>query len=386
MYIQRRTSLMATLERTPLRWQVSCGLAAIEKCAPAWDELAHDSTFSPTSDALWMRCFWRAFEDDDQSLRLHTLYQGDRLVAVFPLTRSGSIVRKWLSITNVHTPYCLFAINERCLDVVDEALEHLLESADLLELERLPAHGPLHAALVLAARARKLIVTENAQGGDHVIELFGPWEHFQLSLPAKMRRETRRKMKQLERLGRVEFELFASESEINPILEACFELETKGWKGKGGSPIRSHPRTHQFYGELARAAAAAGRFALYVLKFDGRIIAYEYCLRAQGKIDQLKPSFDPNLSRYSPGNVLRYKILQREVDVGEISSYHLGYPSDWKYHWTKRVDPLVRLRIYGRGVRSRLGYYAGPQLRRTLKKSPVARAMISWARKRGWLA
>ncbi len=367
----------------PLHWQVECGIAAIERCAPAWDELAHNNSMSPTADALWMRCFWCAFGDVDESLVLHSAYQRDALVAVLPLRRTGNLLRKWSSISNVHTPYSMFAIDEGGPEVATQIVDHLLASADLFELERMRCNDPLYTALIEAARWHRLPIAEDVQGGDHVIELFAPWDRFLLSLPPKMRRETARKMRQLERVGRVEFELIASEPELTPALEACFELETRGWKGGGGSPIKDDPRTLYFYTELARALAAAGRFALYMLKLDGAIIAYEYCLRAQGKIDQLKPSFDPNYSKYSPGNVLRYRILEKEICDGEISSYHLGTPAGWKYHWTKRVDSLVRLRIYGRGVRSRLGYYTGPQLRGALKKSATLRAAVGWVRRRG---
>jgi CelD/BcsL family acetyltransferase involved in cellulose biosynthesis len=137
-----------------------------------------------------------------------------------------------------------------------------------------------------------------------------------------------------------------------------------------GAPILSDPRSHAFYTRLARASAAAGRFALYLLKLQDRLIAFEYCLRAQRKIDLLKPSYDPELAKFSPGNVLRWLILQHEIALGEIDSYHLGRSSDWKKHWVTRTEPLTRLRIYGPGFRSRLAYHGGPRLRAAVKRLP----------------
>ncbi len=364
-----------------LRWRVSRGLAGLESCASAWDELALRTAQTPTADALWMRCFWRAFGEDDESLFIHSLYRGDSLLAVLPLRRIGCAVRKWVSVTNVHTPYCLIAMDVNDPLVTDEILDHLLGQADMLEIERLPLRAPLHDAFVSAARSRGLVVVENVQGGDHVVDLCTPWERCLASLPTRMRRETGRKMRQLDRLGRVDFEMLTSGPELSSALKSSFELEALGWKGTSGSPIKNAPRTLRFYTDLAQESAARGRFALYSLKFNGRLIAYEYCLRALGKIDQLKPSFHPDFASYSPGNILRYKILQKEVSEGNTSSYHLGSPAAWKRHWTKRVDALVRLRIYGRGARGRLGYYAGPGLRGMLKRSNILRSAAQWARR-----
>ncbi|MHC4294688.1 MAG: GNAT family N-acetyltransferase, partial [Planctomycetota bacterium] len=147
-----------------------------------------------------------------------------------------------------------------------------------------------------------------------------------------------------------------------------------------GSPIIAGTSTRRFYTELAREAAKAQRLAIYTLRVDGELIAFDYCLRGQGKIDVLKESYHPEWSRYSPGNVLRYLLFRHEVERGEVSSYHLGNPSKWKMEWATRVEPLVRLRIYRRGVRGMAGYHCGPRLRATLKKSAALRGAVRWTR------
>jgi CelD/BcsL family acetyltransferase involved in cellulose biosynthesis len=154
-------------------------------------------------------------------------------------------------------------------------------------------------------------------------------------------------------------------------------LEAKGWKGKSGSAIILQRGVHQFYTDLSRSSAEQGRFALYLLKLNGAVIAYEYSLRAQGKIDMLKPSFDPDLSRYSPGNVLRMMILRAEVEKGQIKSYHLGRPSPWKTLWTRRTNALCRLRVFAPRLKARLAYRFGPWTRLMLKRSAVLRGIVT---------
>jgi CelD/BcsL family acetyltransferase involved in cellulose biosynthesis len=369
-------------------WEIDRGLAAIERRASAWNELAHAGSLSPTADAIYMRCFWGAFwgqfGSDDRALVLHSLYEGDRLLAVLPLQRRGRILRAWFSITIVnHTPYTLFAVDENRFDVAGEILEHLLESAEVVEIERIHAEGPLCRALCDAAVSRGLTLIREDDGGDTTIELAGDWEEFRRSLSRNIRETTERKMRKLERLGNLTLEVATAEAGLNEVLTECFELEASGWKGEKGVTLKSRPTWLQFYSELALSSAAARRLALYTLRLDGKLVAYEYCIRAQNKIDMLKISYQPGFGRYSPGNVLRYMILRREIEKGEISSYHLGQPSEWKLRWAKRVDPLTRLKIFRGDVRGALAYGTGPMLRDFLKRSSLFRAAVNRVRRVG---
>ncbi len=366
------------------RWEVGYGLGALERISEDWDALAHGGSVSPTADALWMRCFWGAFGGADGQLALHCLYEGAKLLAVVPLQHRGSLVRTWASVMNTqHTPYWTFAIAEDRGEVGCAILDHLLESTEMIDLKPLRSTGPIRKALIEAGRSRKVVCCQNQFGGDAVIELVGPWESFLRSLPKKVIANTTRRLRNLEKAGKVEFQIVEGGDELTSLLDECFALEALGWKGEYGSPIAVKPSTRRFYTELAKGASAAGRLAIYTLRLDGKLIAFDYCLRAQGKINSLKESYDPKWSNCSPSNVLRYMLLKGEIEKGEISSFHLGWPAEWKLRWATRVEPLVRLRIYRRGPRAMGAYYCGPRLRATLKKSSVARRAVACARALG---
>jgi CelD/BcsL family acetyltransferase involved in cellulose biosynthesis len=361
------------------------GLAGIEQHAREWDALAQASRFSPTADATWMRCFWSAFGDDDRALQIKLLYAGDRLAAVVPVRRTGRLLRTCRSVVNAHAPYWTFALDEQCTEAPGQILDHLLASNDVLVFGPMHCDDRLWDALVSAASARRYAYAREDCDGDLFIDVQSSPDKMLESIPAKMRRETGRKMRQLERLGHLRYEAVTGGSGLMDTLEACLDLELKGWKGVRGTPIRSDPRTYQFYTELCKETAWRNRFALYLLWLDGKLIAYEYSLRAQAKIDMLKPSYDPELSRFSPGNVLRYKVLVDEAEKGEIQTYHLGRPAEWKYQWARQVRPLARLRIYGPSFKSQFGYLTGPALRQSLKRSSGLRRTVGWARRRGWM-
>jgi CelD/BcsL family acetyltransferase involved in cellulose biosynthesis len=258
-------------------------------------------------------------------------------------------------------------------------LDRLLESSDVIDVGPVQPRTALCVALMEAARSRRFPVVEDAAGSEAVIDLRGPWTAFRRSLSQNLEKATARHQRQLQRLGELVFEEVSGGDQLASVLEECFRLEASGWKANHGLPILSGQDTLRFYTELAQRGAAAGVLAVYVLKLEGRLIAFEYCLRAGRRIDMLKISYAPDLARYSPGNVLRYLILKSEIERGRVVTYHMGQASEWKLRWANRVDPLVRLRIYGRGVRARPAYW-GVRLRMLMRNCGPLRAAVRWAR------
>ena len=77
------------------RWEESAGPAAMEALAPAWDDLVRAQGLPFISGALWMCCFWDAFGDGNQVMRVLAGYEDRRLVAIVPLRRTGRMLRIW---------------------------------------------------------------------------------------------------------------------------------------------------------------------------------------------------------------------------------------------------------------------------------------------------
>jgi len=194
---------------------------------------------------------------------------------------------------------------------------------------------------------------------------------------------TLRKKRQLARLGELEFDVVTGGPALQQVLAECFALETLGWKGQRGAPIISQPDTLQFYSELAEASAAAGRLALYTLRLNSTLIAFEYCLRHNGRIDMLKLSYHPRFGHHSPGNVLRLLVLEGEIKSGETRSYHMGLASEWKTRWATRLEPLCWLGIYDRGFRGTVAYLGGTWSGRLRRRTGRLRRRVGRLRDAG---
>lgn len=315
---------------------------------------------SPLADAAWTDSFVEAFGAP-----------GARVHPALPLVHVDGLARAWVSLENEHNPYW---VPPGTLDDADALLPELLRDAEYVFLRRLPVEAPARAALVAAAARRKLpcVQLETVGSGDARLAIAGSWTELRATLPKNFQRDLPRKQRQLERLGPLEYSVLREPgAALEAALAECFDVETRGWKGSEGSPIIRDPRTARFYRALAARSAAAGRFALYLLRLGGEVVAFEYCLRGGGHIEMLKLSFDPRYDKQSPGQVLRMLLLEDEATRGEIRWYHLGRPSEWKLRWASEVAPLCTLRIYGRSPRARAAYLAGPVLRGRLKASPT---------------
>lgn len=367
------------LESDGWRWETAGGPRGIETLAPALDELVRALELPFVSGALWLRCFWSAFGDEDKELSVLAARRDGRVVAIVPLLQARRMLRTWSPVANFHSPSLVFAAESPPAGAAAAVLEQLLQDGDVLDIGPVPPGDGFCGALQEAARSLGLPIVLDTAESDAVIELRGPWEQFRRSLSRNLQQSTARHHRQLEKFGVLAFDEVTGGARLPAVLEECFQLEAAGWKATHGSPILARQDTLRFYTNLAHQAADAGALAVYVLRLDGKPIAFEYCLRAGRRIDMLKISYAPDLARYSPGNVLRQMVLKGEIERGAITIYHMGRASDWKLRWANRVDPTVRLRIFGRSARARFAYY-GARSRVMMKQSAPLRAAVRRAR------
>jgi len=353
-----------------------------------WRTLARRVGLPAIAGPEWTACFHHAFTDYEGSC-LHLLSRGDTLAAVIPLKRQPGVRSRWAAAVHAHVPVWTCAVDVGMPGIGDEILDHLLGSAGALDLEPLSEEDPLFALLVDAARRRGLGVVLTARHPEAIIDLVSPWETFCRTMPGGIKQHMQ-KLRQLERMGELTFSKVGDNHESpEAVLQECFELEASGWKGTEGVPMRARTDTRAFYQALVREASAAGSLALYTLRLDGRLIAFDLGVQSGRRVDGLKISYDPELGRYSPGSVLAVHVLRREIEEGVVHARHFGPATEWKARWTTHTAPLHALRIHRRGPLARLMYGTAPELRERLRHSARVRAALhattgAAARVRAW--
>ena len=276
-------------------------------------------------NSLWSRCDvnypgiraenianWMNQFAPQSDLILNTVWDDERLVAALPLFDKGQKfgMANW-SLTSNCWAVCgdLLLDPEYSSDLLCEQLVDGLEqeSWSLIKFEGIANKSNRWQSFSRALKAKGHVARESCGGPIAVTDVLQDWSAYQASWSSNHRAATRKGIKRLSALGVLEVELFQdrNDGDLSAVLTDCFELENRTWKGEAGSSVLKSDMLDFFISE-ATNLLNNGMLHLWLLKLDGRLIAFEYCPVAKGVVYSNKISFDPDYSKYSPGNVLRF--------------------------------------------------------------------------------
>ena len=143
-------------------------------------------------------------------------------------------------------------------------------------------------------------------------------------LPSLMDRPSLNKReRQLTRLGDVRFRAVTDWHAILDDLEVFFALHVRRFREKGmTSPLES-PGMQRFYAALVRRLGPQRAVILSSLDLDGTPAAMRFSLCFGGTIHLYAATFDPALSRYSPGILQLRRLVEYAPEVG-VTTLDLG--------------------------------------------------------------
>jgi len=265
-----------------------------------------------------------------------------RLAAVLPLVAErgrvcGINLRQLASPTNVHSfRFDLIAENG---DAAAAALwPHLAadRSWDVVKIADVPDGGKAWQLYRCAQAAGFPVGAWEAQRSPRVV-LPSSYNKLMLGLRPKFKANLRRRRKRLEEQGMVTVERVAGASLLPRHLEECLALERSGWKGRGGSAVSQSPAVHGFHSDLLRTGTFRHQLSLFVLRLDGRPIAFHYGLVSCGVYSLVMTSYDEAFKELSPGQLLTEEVLKDSIVRGLREFDFLGCDLPWKLEWTATV-------------------------------------------------
>jgi CelD/BcsL family acetyltransferase involved in cellulose biosynthesis len=316
-------------------------LATVESLAAAWDELADRVGAAPWVRPGWVAAWWGAFGRG--RLEILALRRAGRLAAVLPLHHRHGAAR---SATNCHTPG--FAVLGEDADARQRLLEALLErrprQVGLCYLPPDAGSGLEEAGL--AARAAGYLVSDRSYLRSPWLPLEGGWDGYLGGLGAKKARGLRRQRRRMEREGELTLDVQDGRERLDELLGEGFAVEAASWKGTSGTAIRSRGDTNRFYRQVASWAAGRGTLRLAFLRWDGRPLAFDFCLEEHGAHYLLKTGYDPAYRSYGPGMLLRAEMIARAFACGLRTYELLGADEAWKLHWASEVRDLRLLQAF----------------------------------------
>jgi CelD/BcsL family acetyltransferase involved in cellulose biosynthesis len=351
-----------------------------EALATAWKDLAREGGHSsPFLSHDWFACCWDAAPP---SRRPEVLVVEDATgpVAMVPLARWRSAlhrapVRVLGMLTAPDTAFADWLIVGRPEPVIEAVLDEIQRSRDwdVVDLSALPAESPTVKALEATLSGRFRWQRGATVRSPHVT-IAGTWDAYWSAKSQRFKKTIRSVRNRLTKAGGVSIEEYRQVSLDSSVFGELLDVSRRSWKASEGVAIATMPGMAAFFASLTERASRRGWLHVWILRLDGRAIATEYQLEADGRVHALRADFDASLpEELSPGSHLSYEILRSLFGREGVYEYDMGPGENpYKARWASGTSETIQLRIFDSGLYGTMVHgletRAVPALRRLLDR------------------
>jgi CelD/BcsL family acetyltransferase involved in cellulose biosynthesis len=306
-------------------------IARLEALAPEWDRLA-DGHARPLLRHDWFAsCIGTLHDPCD--LRVVTVRDGDRLVAVAPLVRvgAGAAARlELIGVSSLHEPCGLLYESPAARERLVAAVVGLGTPLALSRLETASGTAP---AFRRAIGRRGLVLVRETRAS-LAVAVRGAWADYERGLSSRITGNLPRVRKRAAKLGPVAIDVHSpTPDDVAAHFATVVAVEGSGWKGDEGSALRCRRSLAAFFEAYVQRAAQRGALRVAVLRFGDRVAAVELAVEAYDRWWQLKIGYEASLGSYYPGLLLTYAMVQRAFERGLVSYEFLGSAAEWEERW-----------------------------------------------------
>jgi len=372
----------------------------LESMKDAWNRALEMSDASvPYLRHEWFEAAHKRL-DKEKGLHIVLVREGEEVIGIFPFLSShtrllGVPFRKLSFIANSYTPFQDFILagnKEECIALLAGHLAETSKKWQRIELDEMRSDSPAVKVLEEVCSANRLLHHQEFKSDSWYLRSDETWEGGLAKLKPRTRKEFRRKLKRLERLGEVQLETLTNTQDIRAHLTTFFELYEKTWKGRERNP--------EFYDDIAGVFSKENSLILYALLLRGKPIAYLYSIKAGSTLYGIKTTYDPAYYAFSPGIVLFYLVVKTLYDDPGIEEFDIGRGTEqFKREWTKLSHKQITTYIGNRRPLSLLTFSLNfrflpfcrrhPVLKRILlplkRATTLAREVHNRIREDGWL-
>lgn len=330
----------------------------LEELSSEWERLASSAPKSGVFNRWeWIRAWWRAY-GDERELCTPVVWHGDRIVGIWPLCLHGPLLRAMGTPRSDANDILCHPRNAVAVLVTSlEALHGLLPRWTALRVEHVPECSNLQRSLAECpfpwrdwARfepgqpSMRIDFGENGDDASVAERLLG-------------NKHLRRKEHRLSRFGPVDYRHIEDRGEILARLPSFFDQHIRRRALVSEASMFRRDRERNFYRYLVEELDPSSILRFGMLSVGDRPAGYHLGFEADGTYVCYKPTFDPELARWSPGEVLFRRIFEyvaakglRVCDFtvgGEAFKYRFANVHD--HTWTLTVYPGVLHNAAGEG-------------------------------------
>ncbi len=286
-------------------------------CYSSWSQLPeaagslfdHAGAQSMFLTREWFEALATTTSEEGHSLLLAAVVDGDRLLALLPLSGSGGY---WHAFSHRYTAlYSLLLAEER----VEETLRTLAEG-----LSQIPIHSiqlsPVaedDSNLLRLQRAMESLGYESQRhfffhNWLHRTE-HQPFDQYMAGRPARLRNTIARKRRKLEREHGCKIRMFRG-GEVREGLLDYHAAYRASWK--------ANEQYAQLLDAVAINLSVPDWTRLAVLYIDGIPAAAQLWFVVQGRASIFRLAYDEAWKRYSPGSILTAHLMQQVMDIDRV--------------------------------------------------------------------
>ena len=324
-------------------------LRDLMELAPRWRELlpnsGEDDVFLRPE---WMESWWRVWGDQHQMCSLVVRRDGN-VVGIAPLMLSPrGRVRRWTKMQFLATgPSDRLGIIAKDQDpeVLEAVWRHVkgMSCWDVLELRELWEKAPTYNSIKKAFPD-----LESLREKSLYVDITVGHDNYFMSVPG-IEKNLKRYWKKLRKDLDIEYREFYANENLLPRLEELKRINMKRWEGEGSSPFAS-PAMERFLSIVVEEHAGDLCLTFKGLYSGDRVVALNLGFLHGRRYLYYIPGYDLELAQYSPGSVLRAKILEECMNRGYSELDFLRGKEKHKYQYNAQDRGLVSVRVIRSGM------------------------------------
>ncbi len=313
---------------------------------------------------VWARQFAR-----DAAPMIVVGYDGSEAVGLAPLFATSDA---WVELpVNFLSHKGEFLLGDGADRFVRAVLSTVRRKGLRLRLRSVPGGSRTHESLRRHAAAGGFFFCEKPNRVSPYLTITTSWEEYLATLPKSRRYSWERRIRKLRRAGDVSIRVTDDSTDIGWLVDMFVDVEARSWKEREGTSIRRRG-LEAFYKDLCGALADQGWLWAFWLEFDGRPIAFILGAVFDGTYYLLKPSYDEEYARLSPGTCLLHWTVRQAFGRGLSGIDFLGQTARWKREWATGERPHADVLMHPRHpaglARHLLEAVAKPVARRLVRR------------------
>lgn len=313
-------------------------------------------------------------EDDPEAVVFTVVYRQGTPVAILPVVlRTERLYRIPLRVMRLYPDTshlegltdCVVAENSGLsLSVMLQALREYGLSWHMFYVRKIMEHSCLRALLQTERRVKT--IQEAAGWNDFLTK--DQLDRIQYELISKGKKESNKKLRQLQRLGSTEIKRVQDPEAMADAFETFLRLEASGWKGSQGTAIGINEKKESFYSRIIQNLSGIGCAEIDLLQVAGHSIAGILGFTVDGTFYTPKIAYDEDYVRYSPGIVLAEQVFKGLSERGAYRECNFISHTRWASRWKPEKCPTYRVFLFNSTFLGHLGFSAFRLVRRLWKR------------------